>query len=197
MFESFQLDGEVGWRLTCQGNTLFLNCLVYTRWSEVWATAREIMAKVAQIGIDERDQGVQNLQLQYVDVFEWEGRTDEYDSRELLRAGSTFLSAQVTAGEVGHLWHHYSGWFESQDEPVPGQVLNRIHIDAVESIEGKPLVKFDATLRKDVVSPLPIAAIVHGPSLIDEVFSSLHEKNKALMAEYLSDQTLEKIGLLS
>ena len=196
VFESFQPNGEVAWRLACQANTMFLNCLVYSRWAEVWGKAREIMAQVAAVGMEEHEQGVLNLQLQYIDIFEWDGPIESYDSRELVREDSDFISNKIAAGNIGHLWHHYSGWFETWDEPTPGKILNRVHIDAVETDDGKPFVRFDAVLRKDFVSPLSVATLVQGPTVVDEIFTTLHEKNKNLMADYLTGQVLRLIGIV-
>lgn len=190
-FERIRPDGELGWRLRCEGNALFINCLEYTRWTEVWQKARGYLRKAFDIGVDP-DQAIVGVMLQYVDMFTWDGAPNDYDVTHLLNVTGELVPTSLR--DHGAVWHLHAGWFEQVDEPVPGRLLNRVHFDAL--ADGTPSVRMDTLLRKDVSAPLPRASLLEENSRIDELMIWLHDRNKLVLRKYLISQVQEAIGLV-
>ena len=146
-FERIKPNGDLAWRVRCDGNSLHVNCLEYSRWQEVWNTALGYMKSVLEtVGADKIS--VAGAMMQYIDVFDWDGSPSEYDVFQLLDRESRYVPESV--GEYESIWHLYQGWFSPLDEPIAGRLLQKAHFDAVSKNEnGQPTVRMDTLLRSD------------------------------------------------
>ena len=66
-FERIKPNGDLAWRLRCEGNSLFVNCLEYSRWHEVWKRALRHMRGVLET-VDAEKVSIAGALLQYIDV---------------------------------------------------------------------------------------------------------------------------------
>jgi uncharacterized protein (TIGR04255 family) len=194
-FDAVKRDGSLDWRLRLQQNWIGVNCLSYTRWNQVWPTARGFLDQVGGILINPK-LPVVGAALQYIDLFVWEGDIEQYRADELFRADSGFVPRSIW--DKGPLWHLYQGWFQKEDLPAAGRRLEKVHIDAVER-EGTYQTKVDITLRHDLADELPSYRSVFGAdgeqACIDASFTAMHTQCSRLLKAYITDEMAERISL--
>lgn len=189
-FERVKPNGEISWRLICERNTIFVNCLDYTRWEEVWNTVKRYINKCINCAEIE-NQGISAVTLQYIDLFSWNKGIERYDAGLLLNlTGQDFPLRLQNNGAV---WHYHTGWFEDHTHPFTGPVLNRLHLDAVK--DKTPKVKIDHLLRKQLPTTLPLSGI-RSNDQVDLAMNWMHDRNKEVLRQSLTHETASMIGLI-
>lgn len=193
VFDRLRPDGSLDWRLRVEGQNIFVNCLLYTRWAEIWPQVRGLQALVLNI-IDAQDLLITQLILQYIDVFEWIGDVSSYDATRLIRVDGIAPSGVVSHGPW---WHLHQGWFRQDDRLPPGRLLERVNLDAVvDEANGRPTVKIDTYLTLDLPEPVAIGTQPLEPTgNLDSWFGILHLLDKDLLRVSLSDEALDRIKL--
>lgn len=194
-FDALKRDGSLDWRLKLENNWIAVNCLSYTRWNDIWTTAKLLLDQVSEIVINPK-LPVIGAALQYVDEFVWEGDIKDYTTTDLLRENSNLVPASIR--NKGPLWHLYQGWFQSEELPLPGRRLQKVHIDAIEK-EGRYVARIDTLLRHDFSNELPSYTAVFPANgkaaTIDPVFSEMHDESKRLLASFITNEMVERIDL--
>ncbi|WP_160320415.1 TIGR04255 family protein [Rhizobium ecuadorense] len=186
-FERIKTDGSLDWRVLVDQNNIFVNCLSYTRWAEIWPRAAKYMQDVIGVA-GAADALVSSATLQYVDIFKWTSDVSEYNARQVMKPGQ---NVPPVLFDKGPFWHLHQGWFEPADN---GRVLSRVHIDAVQDDEGIPIVKFDTYMQHQLATfYTPTEAISGG--WIESTFASMHDKNKILLASFITDEMATRINL--
>jgi uncharacterized protein (TIGR04255 family) len=192
-FERIKPNGDLAWRLRCEGNSIFVNCLEYTRWQDAWTSASGYMRAVLQAVGAERI-SVAGTLLQYIDVFDWTADPKDYDAFQLLDAKSEYVPSSI--GSYGLAWHLYQGWFVSLRDPVPGRVLQKVHFDALPKNEsGHPTVKLDTLLLSEFNGPISAQTFMEEGSALQKMFIDMHKRNKQLLSNFLTKAICESIGL--
>jgi len=190
-FNQFLPDGNVAWRLSVEGNNIFVNCLKYTGWDEVWPKVRFLFEQISEAALGELI--VQSCVFQTIDGFDWFADGNPYDARKLFRADCRYIS-QATL-DVGPQWHSHQGWFERKAVPKgASQVLQRVHLDA-NGNEEKADVRCDIYQGAFLIDPTPLAALTQKGGEVDIFFDFLHDSNKSLLRSYITEETAERIGL--
>lgn len=191
-FDAYKRDGSLDWRLRIDQSFLAVNCLSYTRWTEVKVRARDLLASGARAGVAANNP-LSAIGLQYIDMFEWEGDVADYDVTGLLRAESDMLPKSIFG--KGPLWHLHQGWFTTDDLPAEGRLLERMHLDAVEQAP-KYLVKMDCLEQMDLrKGPMGFSKIFENDPLLDEVIELLHTRSKSALGRVITDEMAERIEL--
>lgn len=193
-------DGTHAWRVQLQGNLVQVTCFDYTRYAEVWATAKTYLQRL--LGTLPATAKVTEVGLQVMDRFNYpNGTTAEgYKAAELLNPNSEHLTRKAFGS--GLLWHVYQGWFDKQGGPL--RVLNQINISNVETAPGlgqyATLIehRMSAQYRGD---SLPTLEALTGQGAdpvheLESLMSELHANNKHLLNDLLSDgaKTLINLG---
>jgi uncharacterized protein (TIGR04255 family) len=195
LFEALKRDGSLDWRLRLEQNWIAVNCLSYTRWADIWPTAKNLLDQVCAIVVNPK-LPVVGAALQYIDEFVWEGDIGGYTVADLLRDDSELLPGSIRT--KGALWHVHQGWFQYEDLSVPGRCLHKVHIDGVER-DGKYVTRIDTTLRHDLADELTSYTAVFGSNgkraPIDSVFGEMHDESKRLMASFITEEMAERIDL--
>ncbi len=196
-FERVNPDGTLNWRLKIEQNTIFVNCLDYTRWTEIWGMAREYLALVVSLTGSEAH--LASALLQYIDVFEWDQSVETFDINELLRVGNEYIPASMDGR--GHLFHLHQGWYSPMET---ARRLTRVHVDGVEELEFagdpsnpnrvSPIVKIDTYLQDQLNEHMPIMSAFDS-GWIDSSFSEMHDENKNLLRAFLTNELCGRIGL--
>lgn len=189
-FERIKPDGSLDWRLRADPKNIYVNCLSYTGWPDVWPKARRYLSDAAD-ALALNGNAVQSILLQYVNIFTWSGDPATYDASELLRLDRGMVPIKVF--DAGHLWHVHLGWFRQDDSPAPGRILERINLDAVEDAGGVPLVKVDSYLQLQLAEPIASAEFLNGSD--ERTFEALHDQTKFLLREFLTEHVADRIGL--
>ncbi|WP_164832425.1 TIGR04255 family protein [Sinorhizobium meliloti] len=188
IFDRVKPDGTLDWRLKIEGNAIFVNCLSYTRWADVWPRARAFMHDACML-MHTKGNPVAGAILQYIDVFEWRDRSKAYDAAELLHPNS--LQLTVARRAMNHLWHAHHGWFRGSEK---GRYLERLHIDSVQNEEAVPIIKIDTYIQLQLSSPWS-AEKAFGDDLVDIEFDDMHRQQKHLLLEVITPEMAERIKL--
>lgn len=192
-FERIKPNGDIAWRLRCDGNSIFVNCLEYTRWKDAWATASGYMRAVLET-VGAEKVSVAGALLQYIDVFDWTADPEEYDIFQLLDVESEYVPR--AAGSYGLAWHLHQGWFVPVREPVPGRILQKAHFDALPKNDvGNPTVKLDTLLRSDFNGRISAQTFLEKDSALERMLIDMHDKNKQLLSGFLTKAICDDIGL--
>lgn len=186
-FERIKPDGTLDWRVLIDQNNIFVNCLSYTRWADIWPQVKNYILDVIGVA-SASDSLITSAILQYIDIFQWNSDVGGYNVGELMKAGE---NVPAMLFNKGHLWHLHQGWFEPVEN---GRVLERIHIDAVERDEGIPIVKFDTYMQHQLQTfYTPTEAMNSG--WLESTFDSMHDKNKLLLNSFITDEMATRIDL--
>lgn len=188
VFDRVKPDGTLDWRLKVENNTIFVNCLSYTRWAEVWPQARALLSDVCELVVGKSNE-ISGAVLQYIDIFEWKDAPEKYDPSQALRPGSPQLLTAQRA--MDHLWHSHQGWFRATKN---GRSLERLHVDAVQNESGIPIIKVDTYIQLQLVELLSREKMFAG-GLIDSEYDEMHERQKALLLEVVSPEMASRINL--
>lgn len=192
-FDAIKKDGGLEWRLRAEDNSLLVNCLDYSRWSQVWPKAREYLRAASDILLA-TDNTIAGVLLQYIDVFCWDGPLANYNVAELLDANGAHVPKSVLGCEP--LWHLHQGWYRTDNLPAPGRLLERVHLDAVLDEKGIPVVKVDTYMMLELAGQQNnVATFGGGAPMADRVFDDLHKANKSLLKSFLTSDMAKKINL--
>ena len=190
VFERIQPDGTIAWRLACDQSAIYINCLDYTRWAEIWPKVANLIVKVLTASNSENLHAV-GVFHQTIDLFKWSGDTSDYDVTRLLDSQSDSVPARVANN--GLMWHLYQGWFQELIDPLPGKLLTRVHFDAPAVPVG--VVKMDTHLGITLKYPLPVRTLLGADSAVQQLFVLLHRRNKDVLKDFLTDEALISIDL--
>ncbi len=192
-------DGTADWRLRVTRSFASLSCFCYSRWSEVWPRAREILQSAAEILVTP-ETPLQVIGLQYVDQFIRETDAEDYRSADLFQENSPFLTQQVI--QTGPLWHLHQGWFQDpsastpQEPSNPSRILHRLNINASQldsyhhtSISHQMALEFEAGV------PTTNALVEGDPALLDRVMDELRAANRTALEGLLSASVQTRMSL--
>ncbi|MEY9720717.1 uncharacterized protein (TIGR04255 family) [Sinorhizobium fredii] len=195
-WKHFKPDGNPDWIARITPNSVSVHCLEYTRWTEVWPKAFEILSHIFS-GTAKHVIPLMNVGLRYVDQFNFSGDVKKYSALDLIRKDSPHVAAKIL--QDGTKWHNYTGWFE-RSEPLGREVLQQLNIDAIEQADTN----------------LPIVSITHASLLrassagelenfrrLDDINTSdvakfmeiAHANNHQVLREILTDNILQRINL--
>lgn len=192
-FDRIKPDGNIAWRLRANPSGLFVNCLVYDRWSEVWPKVASFLKAAYEVAAGS-DNAIRTIALQYIDVFEWLAPLEDYRIDALLNRDSPHVPKALW--DKSYLWHLHEGWYRSDDLPVPGRLLERIHLDAVVDNNGRPTVRMDTALNLEIATEEHISdPFGEFSAVTDRLFNNLHGLNKGLVRAYITEDMAERIGL--
>lgn len=195
VFDEVKRDASLSWRMKIENNMIYINCLSYDAWANVWAKAKDLIIRLQQAVFLGNGTSVVSCVLQVIDAFDWSGSAEEYDAKQLFRSNEVHIMSSVL--EKGPYWHHYQGWYRYEGLPEGVQkTLERVSIDAaIEPTSGTCQVKFDAYQQLDLNEPVEFGAFLGADGSCDQLFNFLHDSNKRLLSEYISDEMARKIKL--
>jgi uncharacterized protein (TIGR04255 family) len=183
-------DGTPEWALSLQPNFVRVLCNKYERWEGTWKKAQYYFDEALPIVLE--DNSIKAITLQYVDEFKIEGNVAEFRAEELFRTGSPYLTPVVFDAES--LWHSHSGRFCTTEDGH--RLLNVVNVSLVAQEDGVTAQivmthKIDAPTGGGLFSPDedPRAGM-------DRLMCLLHENDKQILSEVITDKYIELIGLV-
>lgn len=179
-------DGNLDLMLNIQGNQVALTFNTYTRWSEIFNQAKEILNKFMPLVCP--IPGVNVIGLQYVDEFFITGDLSKFNSSMIFSSTTSRLPS--SALDETNFWHNHSGWFEIA--PDDEKILNNLNISYYPQ-QDKNAVQLISAHR--LMLKTPIADIEILGKTISETYELLHEKNKTMFKEILNDDAKQSINL--
>jgi len=194
-FRHFKDDEKIDWMLRVHGNFISVNCLDYEGWKKVWSHARQYLEWV----VKSQQNSLEEIMLQYVDLFVYEGQLSEYSLTELFDEKAPYLTQKIKA--AGPLWHINHGWFD-QVEQFQARCLNILNINTAQMADSRALltqiehrgqIQFGESITE--VTSLFVSSDNHAP--IDDIISYLHQNNKNIMLELLQPNMAKRLGLIA
>lgn len=198
--------GGIEWTLRVHPKFISANCLAYTRFDEVWARCRRWLEMVSERILDENCVAIA-VGVEYIDRFTHEPPDQPSPVTELFRTNTRFINRQIL--ESTALWHTNQGWIA----PAPANITERITETPVLALHN---LNISAARRSNVVTTTIahraeiksaargvgatavgdlFSADENGSSLIDCIARTLHDENKRVLLDLLTDEFADKIGL--
>jgi len=193
----FKPDGSLEWLIRISETSVSIHCLEYTRWESVWSKVNDYADKVFS-KLSGANVTISKIGLKYVDQFMFHGDMKTYDVTPLLKQDSPLLHPH--AFRSGSQWHCHTGWFE--DAEALGQVLSQLNVDStMASIQGNQhiVVVIDQTFTRHAMSEGELASYsvptIVGLETRSRLVNWMHEANKRLLCELLTDSVRNRIRL--
>jgi uncharacterized protein (TIGR04255 family) len=194
-FDRYNTAGGLERRLRLEGNAIYVNCLTYSRWEEVALEALGLISECMSIAIQTKNE-IKGVLLQYIDLFEWRDNIEKYDLSQLFGKNNGYYPASIF--EKGPFWHLHQGWFQVEGFPTKGRMLERLTTDGAINENGKAFVKMDCYLGIDIevgASSSDLNSERGNEPSVRDLFNFLHEHNKFIVKQCLTQQMGARIGL--
>ncbi len=186
--QSFLENGARHWALTANENTISATCYYYDSWEVESAKAmRYIREAVNSV----RDTGnlVKIVVLRTIDKFltDLAAITTEspYQIASIFNADSDYITKQAV--NSGPLWHVFQGWFEDINNPE-SMCLNALNLSSTN--RGDALVA-----GIDHNCQLQLKESINDFEKLEGYFGMLHDANKRIIRNVLSDESKNIVGL--
>lgn len=173
------------------------HCMVinneYTRWSKVWSEASGLFSLI--LPIISKYTTISAIGLQYADMFSWRGDRQDFELSALFSRDSQFLPRHVYG--LADLWHIHQGYFYSPaiDIDMAYKVLNNINSNLLD-IDGSLVVQIITAHRLVFANKsTDMNGYTTQSGLLDRVYEALHNENKTILADLLTDDIKNKIKL--
>lgn len=166
----------------------------YSRWDIVKADVQRYLAPILKL-LDAFVVPVNVVGLQYNDVFHWKAEPGELNLTEVFAAGTPFLVPHVLRPPESspRHWHCHHGYFVNFHTPVSYQQLDNINISRV-SASGHDSIVVLTSHKAQLKEPLWQVS-KKNKTVIPDIQESLHNSNKTILRELLSESVRSKIKL--
>ena len=182
-------DGRPSWTLRVEGNAIVVSCTDYKRWEDISSKALDHI-KTAIAFVNDDSNAVSSLIHQIVDRFVTANK-NEYNISQVFNTQSPYLTGQAL--KAGKFWHVFQGWFEDKQE-FSGKLLNVLNLSTAENPAGVTITTtIDHAAHLRFSSPKAISEF--DDNFIRKAFDELHECNKLIIRQLLTNEQLKTIGL--
>lgn len=182
-------DGRPSWTLRVEGNAIVVSCNEYKRWGDISSKALNHI-KAAMDFVNDDNNAVSSLIHQTVDRFVTVNK-DEYNISQVFNIQSPFLTGQAL--KAGKFWHVFQGWFEDK-QSFDGKLLNVLNLSTAENPANTAITTtIDHAAHLRFLSPKAIEEF--DDKFIRKAFDELHECNKSIIKQLLTNDQLNSIGL--
>lgn len=159
----------------------------YTRWNAVWPEVRKWLAAIIpKLG----RKNFTSIGIQFNDVFHWRDRIDSFNPAEVFSAKSTLLPSGALSNK--QTWHSHHGYFVNVDTPINSMVLENVNINVLDNLNQRSVII--STVHKAHVNMWSWDDM---NVVIDDLMEALHQRNKAVLANVLSEGAAKLISLNS
>lgn len=162
----------------------------YTRWIKFKADVERYLSILLQTVNSQK--GVSSIGLQFSDAFIWRADPSELDLTEVFSQNTQYLTPSVFSKKA-MLWHSHNGYLIEQTEPVAFQELDNINVSrnlVAGSHQLQVLTSHKASFPKALFKILD-----SNKQKISQVMDFLHQKNKEILRDVLTEGVQSKISL--
>ena len=183
-----EADGKISWGISIRPEFLSCTCTAYDRWKNVKPSVLEALGPFidAALGLGAE---INAIGLQYQDAFRLLDGISPETTKQLFRQESRWIPSHLF--DEPSFWHCNQGWFSNGYNSR--RILNNITTDLAE-VDGVHFARIGGQHRIFSISFDGKTQNRIEKSDIDDVLEGLHEENKNLINEMLSDGALEAIG---
>jgi len=194
-FSEIAGDGSQIKMIRAEKRSIIINCYKYSRWSEVWRNIRGLLEMFTEQLISPQNP-INSLALTYQDQFLLES-SNNYDIFDVFNPDTQYLNKKVLTS--GPYWHLHQGWFDTEAFSN-SSILNILNINAASAdkehkttIEHRGITKQTKPFTN--VKTLFEKSDESKQARIDNYFELLHDKNKELLNDLLSNYMTDTIEL--
>lgn len=188
LLQSFQDNGRRDWGIKVSENAIVVSCYNY----DSWVTESEKAIRYIQscgTPVDGKSNPVVMLVLHTTDHFlHDEEESQNYLIDEVFNRTSEYLTQHAT--KSGPLWHVFQGWFEDVEE-YNAQCLHVLNLSTTQ-LSGQLLSVIDHAAQLQYTQPMPFDSVMAN---ISSALGALHDRNKTILEQTLSDKQKRAIGL--
>ena len=187
-------DGRPARALRLVNNLLEVSVSDYERWEITRDDSlRYFQTALSVLPLDSNP--VMAVNLQFIDRYTFNGPPHDVDVSLLFRDGSDYIARHCYAS--GPLWHCHTGWFESSDGDG-GRVLHHLNIGS-NIVDLSPAATVDHNVVFQFGVPRQSMGTLFEPPNetdgISDILDRLHERNKTILRELLTQEMQSEIGL--
>lgn len=192
-FDRVKPNGEPALSVNIQANMLMIICGEYERWAGLWSEVKKYLTILAPWLGDEKFSA---LSLQYTDAFKVNfPRGIAEPLTELFDSSTHFLPPTFTS--LKDAFHSHHGYFTQPDYDLSGKLLTNVNVNVTEtaSIFDVQITTAHKYHLFEMFSPVMADGSLN-PKMSD-VFQYLHDENKVVVGNMLSEQVKEMISFNS
>lgn len=136
---------------------------------------------------------INNVTLQYTNLFTWKEEPGSLDLRCVFQEDSKFIPANSLS--LRKIWHSHYGYVEDSKDDLEHDRLHNININ-VNDDAGERVVQIVMSHRATLKNPLRRSTPDY-MGVISKVETSLHSANKDILKLLLTEPVASKIGLIN
>ncbi|WP_164701854.1 TIGR04255 family protein [Paraburkholderia caledonica] len=192
-FNRIAPDGSAEWALNLAPNAVIVACHQYNRWVDAVGTVLPVLRQVLEVS---PHIGVSTIGLQYLDEWNIAAAEGEPIAPLLFNPAAQYIPQRLM-GQSG-AWHNHCGYFDTSDAALPRVLVNvNVNVNA-DPVTGRYTAALNHAQRSFQLEPLFIGGDVEAFSAkIEQQFTSLHQRNKQLLGEVLSEAVQNQISLFA
>lgn len=160
----------------------------YSRWDNVWADVKRYISIVLP---KLPNKPIQNIGLQYSDVFTWKDDPKSFNSALVFRENSPYIVPNVH--NASGLWHCHHGYLVDRTDPVQHTCLDNVNVNLLDT-SGVLSLQIVTSHRATFASPLWFKG-ENDLTTISDTMNILHNVNKNIMYNLLNEDVCKKINL--
>lgn len=189
-------SGNLLKQLSFAGGALTYHCMDYTRWDREWGDAREAL-RAGMPCLEGAGRSITQVSLRYIDRFVFAGDLEAYSADGLFRRENNYLAPYCF--RAGPMWHCHSGWFDPIG--VAEEALHCLHQlnigTSVEADQHATVIDHAAVVDLGEVSDFSslMESVDGNPSKIDFLMNVMHDGNRAILLDLLTEQMVDNIHL--
>jgi uncharacterized protein (TIGR04255 family) len=190
-FNRIAPDGTPEWALSLAPNAVIVACHRYECWDDAIAIVLPLLTQV--LGLSPHI-GVATIGLQYLDEWSIAAAEGEPIAPLLFNAGGRYIPQRMM--EQQGAWHNHCGYFDTSDAELPRALVNvNVNVNADPATR-----RFTAALNHAQRSfqNEPLFIRENGDEFRAKIaaqFASMHQRNKQLLGEVLSESVQAQISL--
>ena len=206
-YQRYFQNGELDLQLEVNGANLTVTSHSYSQWRKTSQVAHRLFSDVGTALREADVIHVSQLELEYRNVFWWDGAWRDGVLGELLRQHDRLSPKWVF--EAGTVWHSDQGWVEPSHAFAQETLVERMFLQGLHgTVDNKPcpLLVVHTTLRQNAQDgqPLPlriqdafsnVASIDNAQNTAPNRFDDMHKRANNLLRAVLQPEVCQQIGM--
>lgn len=192
-FDRIKPNGEPALSVNIQSNALMIICGEYVRWANLWAEVKNYLEILSEFLGDAQFSG---LSLQYTDAFKVSfQRGDKLPLTDLFSETSRFVPSNIS--QIHDAFHSHHGFFSEPKFDLGGKLLTNVNVNVNElaSVFDVQITTVHKYQLSAMFSPVESSGALN-PKM-EAVFQYLHDENKVVVGDLLTNQVKESISFNS
>lgn len=182
-----ETDGKPEWSITVANVTIQVDCMLYTRWHEVFPKAMSYLVETLKF-IDLEKSKVSEFAIQVEDAFVLDD-PENYSVDDVFNSTSSYLTSNI---QEHLLWHVHQGWFVDVNE---FRVLNNLNLSTHCEDDKPHLTKISHLTRVAVPDEFDVSESDGIAAFIEKSALLCHDINKQVIGDLLNQDAKAEIGL--